>query len=339
MRTALFSAILGAAACTLAAPAGYSQTDNPKATDAQSMFPNAVKLNVTAEGVSVDQAGNLYAVNATHFINLNSDKPLLIGVGSPKSHFASSRFTRKFGALVGDAVAHKVVVVAKDGGASTDFFTEPKMLQPNDMAINKKETFIYTSGMDYAANKGELWVYDLAKKMTAKVDLAPKEFFRTNGIELSNDDKTLYLSSGENDAKGNVVGAKIFRFQIGDDGMPSKPELAIDLVTELTNHGLDAKGAMDPDGMRMATDGTLFITLNGFGRVLAFDTNKKSSKIIDLSTVGWPTNLELGGEDGKLLVVVGRCKNAMSSCVDKYMHGASGRAWTNLQPSNAKRCE
>jgi len=322
-----------------AAPAG------PKllATDAATTYPAALLLGSSIEGCSVDQKGDMYAVNQTHFVSLTDatiSKPLLVGAGGTESHFASSRWTCGMGALVGDAAAHKVW---KATGNAT-LFEEKGMIQPNDFTVSKCEKRIYLAGMNYTANTGDLWFYDVAKNSAVPVAVpVGKETFRMNGVELSPDDKTLYVTSAENNANGSqVLSAKIWKFKIDPaTGVPSSPEVAIDLyktLEKMTPPLAPKTVGMDPDGMRMDSKGTLFMALNAFGRVLMWDTNGPAcnAKVIDLETIQNPTNLELGGKDGKTLVVVGRCrKDLATSCVDSYAHKTPGRAFTNLQ---SKQC-
>jgi len=59
------------------------------------------------------------------------------------------------------------------------------MLQPNDIAISADESRVYLSGMNYDADTGDLWYYNVAQNTLHNIDLSgtvPK-FFRTNGIE------------------------------------------------------------------------------------------------------------------------------------------------------------
>ena len=314
------------AATALAAPA-----PTLKARSAASEYPFASDLGTAIEGVSVDVHGTIHAVNQTHFISLTTGDVLLKGEGGDKSHFASSRFTRSYGALVGDAAAHKIWKAP----SKAEFAFNEAFLQPNDFTVSGSEKRFYLSGMNYTANTGDVWVHSRTTDTTTKVDLPAGKMFRTNGIELSPDDSTLYVTSAENSADATqVLSAKVWKFAVdAATGIPSGGEVAIDLYATLEAMGLDPKKAgMDPDGMRMDAQGTLFMTLNAFGKVLMWDTKGKTedARVIELETVAFPTNLELGGKDGKTLVVVGRCKDLKTSCVDSYPHNVSGRAWTNL---------
>lgn len=304
-----------------------------QASSAIKRYPGAAHLNVTIEGASCDKHGKVYAVNQTHLIDLadSTRKPLFVGAGGKTSHFASSRFTRKHGTLIGDAIAHKIY----NTKGKVILFNK-NMLQPNDMTVNREETHIYLSGMNYTANTGDLWHFNTKTGTAEPCELPKGKTFRINGIELSPDDSALYFTSAENSADGkSVVSAKVWKMDVDKcSGKTSNPTVAIDLYKTLTSMGLDPKTAgMDPDGMRMDSKGTLFVTLNAFQKVLKWNTNKssRSAEVIELETVKFPSNCELGGPDGKELVVVGRCTDGKSSCVDSYKHTVAGRSYTNLQ--------
>ena len=210
------------------------------------------------------------------------------------------------------------------------------MLQPNDMAISADESRLYLSGMNYSADIGDLWYYDVAQQSLHNIDLSDANFFRTNGIELSPDDTELFISSAENNPDETVRAAQIFRFQIDKDtGIPSQPRVAIDLYRTLSAKGFDpgASPGLDPDGMRCDVDGNLFISLNSFHGVLKWNiySDPATSTFINLETVKYPTNLELAGSEGKELFVIGHCSNISEACIDHYKHDVPGRAFRNLQ--------
>ena len=296
-------------------------------------FPDVKSLGPTIEGASVDKFGNLLAINQTHFMNLSDASAAPVLLGGNASFFSSSRITRTLGFLVGDAMVHTVWK-----GDVQLFPPEAKMLQPNDMAISADESRLYLSGMNYDADTGDLWFYDITQKSLHNIDLSgtyPK-FFRTNGIELSPDDTELFISSAQNNPDETVRAAQIFRFQINNKtGIPEQPRVAIDLYETLDAMGLDpgASPGLDPDGMRCDVDGNLFISLNAFQSVLKWNihADPATATVIKLETVQFPANLELAGSEGKDLFVIGQCSGQNSACVDHYTHNITGRAFRNLQ--------
>jgi gluconolactonase len=302
------------------------------ATSAADEYPTVKSMGSSIDGASVDKFGNFYAVNKTHFLNLSSPTAQPLLVGSNIDTFDSSRFTKSLDFLVGDATIH---TVWKASLQTPLFPANSSMLQPNDMAISRDESRLYLSGMNYRSDTGDLWYYNVMDDTLQKIQLSGTEppFFRTNGIELSPDDGELFLSSAQNNPDGNVCAAQIFRFQIEEDtGVPYNPSVAIDLYATLAAKGLDPSG-LDPDGMRIDVDGTLFICLDGFQAVLKWNTGSdpSSATVINLETVQSPKNLELGGPEGKDLFVIGQCGDGNTACIDHYVHDTPGKAFQNLQ--------
>lgn len=308
------------------------------AIDGSSNYPAALTLSGTIEGASVSSTGEAYAVNSSSMINLKSGEIVVSGSTDQSTlFFASSRFTKTLGTLIGDAVGHTVWVISSNSTAPTQLFPpNPAMLQPNDMAISADESMLYFSGMHFqdtsvAGQDGELWYYSTATKTLTQVDkslLAAAGIYRTNGIELSPDGTTLYLSSAQNE-NGVVVAAKVFAFTINQStGAPENPTVIFDIYGSVAGA---QEAQADPDGMRSDTAGTVFMTLNGGGQVLKFDPASKTAEVITLPTVKWPANLELVGEQGTELVVVGKCEDGESSCIDVYQHNVPGKAWSALQ--------
>jgi sugar lactone lactonase YvrE len=303
------------------------------AVSAANEFLVVQSMGPTIDGASVDKFGNLFAINETHLMNLTDTQAPPLLVRGNESFFSSSRMTRTLSFLVGDATVHTVWK-----GSVPLFSPNSTMLQPNDIAISADESRVYLSGMNYSADTGDLWYYNVAQNTLHDIDLsgAVPKFFRTNGIELSPDDTELFLSSAENNPDESVRAAQIFRFQIDDEtGTPKDPRVAIDLYETLSAKGLDpaAPPGLDPDGMRVDVDGNLFISLNSFQAVLKWNIHcdPASSTVINLETVQYPANLELAGSEGKDLYVIGKCSDQETACIDHYVHDITGRAFHNLQ--------
>lgn len=337
------------------AVAGATAADK-KATNAMADYPFAAGMGGTIEGASVDASGNFYAVNSTSVLNLKTGKVLFQGTEATNL-YAASRFTRTqgilvgdkktAGLLVGDAKAHHVFMVDPNASktvsaasaravvSSTDF------IQPNDMAISASERFLYLSGMNWtdttiAGTSGELWVIDRMRGDNQGAVRIPRDtlaeagIHRTNGIEVSHDGLSLFVSSAQNVA-GTITASQIYQWDIEpNSGMPSNPRVAVDLYEEIEGA---AAAQLDPDGMRMDANGTIFQALHGFQKVLVWKPGNPQRNFIDLETVKYPTNMEFVGPNGTLLVVVGLCADQNSACIDKYQHTTPGKAWSLLQPN------
>lgn len=254
-----------------------------------------------------------------------------------------SRYPLAFGKLPCAKDSFKPLANTKDAKFPI-LLKDDSLVQPNDMAVSPDERFLFLSGAKFtddsiAGEHGEVAVFNFReKKVTYKVpkdELVKLGVFRTNGIEVSPDGKFLYVTSAQNKAQ-KTVSTKIFRWKINKwTGELKDGQQVLDLYPFLKTLGLNdaEKDGMDPDGMRFDKQGRLFITLNAFKRVLRWDPNNKDkADIIELDSVVNPSNLELGGADGKTLFVVGRCAaDAKKGCVDKYVNDAPGRAWSSLQ--------
>src|SRR6185312_9322242 len=123
-------------------------------------------------------------------------------------------------ALAGDVLGHRVLKLVvkvdkktKKTKVSSSVFCENKQfLQPNDLAIAVKSGFVYLSGQNFTADTkigdGDLWLCT-SKGKTTRLG----QFGRTNGIEVSPDERTLYLSEAFN-VNGTVISNKILKFDI-----------------------------------------------------------------------------------------------------------------------------
>jgi gluconolactonase len=170
-------------------------------------------------------------------------------------------------------------------------FEGKKFASPNDVARMKSGVLFFTdppygyktfdeSPMIEIKFNG---VYRMGKD--GKVSAIEKELYRPNGVALSPDETTLYVTQSEPtkaiimayslDAKGNVTGKKLFA------------DLT-DLIAE-TAPGL-------PDGLTVAADGTVFTSGPGGVLVLSKD-GKRLGRIRD----GKPTANCKFGDDGKTL--------------------------------------
>ncbi|KAJ3287386.1 hypothetical protein HDU79_005737 [Rhizoclosmatium sp. JEL0117] len=318
------------------------------ATSAASFLPFASSplLSGSIEGASVMCDGSFVAVGASSAIRLDTGKVLVSGgIGQ----FASSRFIGNDTFLIGDAsTPHTVYSASLDSPPAivgTDsiqplWAVNPDMLQPNDFTLDKTFTRMYLSGMRYsdvstAGVDGELWYFNFQTKALVKVPssvLAAANIHRTNGIELSPDNQSLYVTSAQN---GPPSAAQIFKFEINPStGLPETPIMVVDVFEELSKLGIDWTG-MDPDGMKADLNGVLHLTLNGGGRVFRYNPSTKAVQIILLENMTNPSNLQFGGEDGKRLVVIGHgCDGDWSkSCAEWVDLDAPGRDITELRNS------
>ncbi|KAI9329688.1 hypothetical protein DFJ73DRAFT_860356 [Zopfochytrium polystomum] len=201
---------------------------------------------------------------------------------------------------------------------------------PNDLAITTAGNHIYLSGQNYTPNTttvdGEIWLCDPATSATTRL----AQMGRTNGIELSPDNKVLYVSEAFN-VNNNVVSNVIWKY----DRDPATGMIANKQLFANFSVVPNDSPAVDIDGMRTDTAGNLYVARNGGGSVAKFDP--AGNLVARITTPGtmFPTNLEFGGIAGTTLFVVGRCGNSPFGqgvgCVDKFENDTPGRAITELR--------
>ena len=175
-------------------------------------------------------------------------------------------------------------------------FEGKKFASPNDVTRMKNGVIFFTDP-PYGFKKFDAapeieikfnGVYRMGKD--GKVTAIEKELYRPNGVALSPDEKTLYVTQSEPtkaiimayslDAGGNVTGKKLFHD-------------ATDLVND-QSPGL-------PDGITVASDGTIFTSAPG-GILVLSKEGKRLGRISD----GSPTANCKFGDDGKTLYLTSK---------------------------------
>jgi gluconolactonase len=191
----------------------------------------------------------------------------------------------------GNRSIQKLDLSTKQKTPVATLFEGKKFSSPNDVTRMKSGVLFFTDPpygfkkFDAAPEKEVAFngVYRMATDGT--VTAVDKELYRPNGVALSPDESVLYVAQSEPtkaiimayslDAKGNVTGKKLFHD-----------------MTDLVSN--DAPGL--PDGLTVASDGTLFAT--GPGGVLVLSKEgKRLGRIGD----GKPTANCKFGDDGRTL--------------------------------------
>lgn len=292
----------------------------------------------TIEGASVNRDGDIFAVSYG-----NSETKYQLGQVFPQqklfyndtnldSYFNGIRFFNSESAFVADK-NHRVLKLNLGPGtvvlSSENFCTDSRMIEPNDLTISVKGT-IYTSGMNWVDDTnefdGDIWSC-LPNGTVQRLAILG----RTNGIELSPDEKFLYVSESYN--RGGVPYVqKIWKYNADvTQGTIGDRELFADFEE------LDNTEYADVDGMKTDINGNLFVaryTYGNRGHVAIFSPDHELIGKIYLSFPN-PTNVEFGGTDGKTLYIVGQCAEEGKGCVDRIEVNTPGRSWTNQQTSSA----
>ena len=253
------------------------------------------------EGPACDSDGNLYAVNferqhtigkvtpegeASVFIELSNGS---IGNGI--------RFNSEGYMFIADYTNHNVLKVDMDTFEISVHAHEPRMNQPNDLAIGVND-ILYASDPNWGASTGQLWRVDTNGKTT----LLEEEMGTTNGIEVSPDEKVLYVNESSQ--------RNIWKYDLSPDGEISNKHLLI----QFPDFGMD--------GMRCDVEGNLYVTRHGKGTVAKLSPDGEVLLEVELSGKNC-TNVAFGGPDGRTCYVT----LADRGNVEVFRVNAAGRSW------------
>ncbi len=253
------------------------------------------------EGPAVDDEGNLYAVNFQKEGTIGKVTP--DGMGSifielPNGSIGNGiRFNSQGDMFVADYTNHNILKVVMNNLQLTVYAHEPLMNQPNDIAIDSKDR-LYASDPSWKAGSGNIWRIDT----NGRVTLLEKDMGTTNGIEVSPDEKTLYVNES--------IQRKVWAYDLSDAGTISNKRLLI----EFPDFGMD--------GMRCDNNGNLYITRHGKGTIVIVSTNGTILKEIVLAGKK-PSNLAFGGEDGRTVYVTLQD----SGNIESFRVDTPGREW------------
>lgn len=233
------------------------------------------------EGPACDRAGNVYAVcfEKNHTIG----KVTPAGAGElwltlPQGSSGNGIVFDKAGMMyVADYTAHQVLKIDPTTKQVTALAHEPKMNQPNDLAIGPDET-LWASDPNWAESTGQLWRIDRDGTVTQLAS----GMGTTNGIEVSPDGKHLYVNES--------VQRNVWSFEIGADKLLSNKKL----IRQFPDHGFD--------GMRCDVDGNLYISRHGKGTVVVMSPSGEILREVDVLGAN-PTNVCFGGPDGRTMYV------------------------------------
>lgn len=258
-----------------------------------------------AEGPGVDKAGNLYAVNFQHEGSIGMITPTgqsSIFVELPNGSVGNGiRFNSKGEMLIADYTNHNILKVDMATKQISVYAHESAMSQPNDIAITKKDV-LFASDPNWKAGTGSIWRVDTY----GKVALLEANMGTSNGIEVSPDEKTLYVNES--------VQRKVWAYDLSSNGNVSNKRLLI----EFPDFGMD--------GMRCDVNGNLYIARWGKGVVAKVSPKGELLKEILLSGKKC-SNIAFGGADGKTVYVTLQDRNNIES----FRAEAPGREWKMKQ--------
>jgi gluconolactonase len=240
-----------------------------------------------AEGPGVDGAGNLYAVNYARQHTIGKVTPggeTSLFLELPNGSCGNGiRFTRTGDMVIADYTNHNILRVrmvevagaaslAERNGAIQIFAHEPTMNQPNDIAITA-EDILFASDPNWDGGWGQIWRIT----PTGQVTLLESGMGTTNGIEVSPDERTLYVNE--------TVQRRVWAYDLTATGEISNKRL----LYQFPDFGLD--------GMRCDIAGNLYITRWGKGVIAKLAAS--GDLLMEISLNGQQcTNIAFGGPDG-----------------------------------------
>jgi sugar lactone lactonase YvrE len=239
------------------------------------------------EGPGVDREGNLYVVNFARQHTIGKVTPdgqasLFLEL-PPGSTGNGIRFDRAGNMLIADYTGHNVLIVdmeacrratslAARNAAIRVYAHEPSMNQPNDICITADDV-VFASDPHWAESWGQIWRVDRGGTVTR----LETQMGTTNGIEVSPDERSLYVNE--------TVQRNVWGYDLAADGTISNKRLLI----QFPDFGMD--------GMRCDVDGNLYITRWGKGTVVKLSPHGEVLAEIDLPGKK-ATNIAFGGPDG-----------------------------------------
>lgn len=232
------------------------------------------------EGPAFDKKGNLYVVNYQKDGTIGLVRPdgsVELFVTLPDSSIANAiQFDSKGNMYLADWKGHNVLKINMKTKA-VGVYVHTNFNQPNDICINKKDQ-LFASDPNWKESTGKLWRIDKGGKAV----LLDDTMGTTNGIELSPDEKILYVNES--------VQRKIWAFDVDAKGNISNKRL----FAEFTDFGFD--------GMKCDKQGNLYVTRYGKGVIAVLSPAGKLIREVPLKGKSC-SNLVFGGKDGKTVFV------------------------------------
>ena len=257
------------------------------------------------EGPACDAAGNLYAVNYARQHTIGKVTPegtASVFVELPTGSIGNGiRFNSEGFMFIADYTNHNVLKVDMTTREISVQAHEPAMNQPNDIAIGAND-ILYASDPNWGASTGQIWRVDTDGKVT----LLEADMGTTNGIEVSPDEKVLYVNES---AQRNV-----WAYDLSAEGEVSNKRLLIQFPD------------FNMDGMRCDIEGNLYITRHGKGMVAKL--SPAGEVVLEVQLTGkLCTNIAFGGPDGRTCYVT----MADRGNVEVFRADLPGRSWQLCQ--------
>ena len=251
------------------------------------------------EGPSFDKNGQLYVVNYQRDGTIGKvypDGSCELFVELPEGSIANSiQFDSRGDMLLADFARHNVLKVNMKTLKTSVFCHTEQFNQPNDLCINKKDQ-VFASDPRWSDGSGQIWRIDPDGKAT----VLESGMGSTNGIELSPDEKRLYVNES--------IQRRVWQYDLDDAGHVSNKRLLI----QFSEDGLD--------GMKCDRAGNLYITRWGRGTVAMVSPEGRLLREITLKGKKC-SNLVFGGKDGRTVFVTLQDRKGM----EKFRSDTAGK--------------
>ena len=240
------------------------------------------------EGPAVDASGNLYVVNFQQSGSIGK-----VAAGAAQSELFTQlpagsigngiRFDRDGRMYVADFRKHTIWVIERGETTPRIYFHSDRFNQPNDLAIAADGT-LYASDPRFSSPAGgQIWRITRGPdgKGRGEVMSATRRLGVTNGIDLSPDGTTLYVSESNS--------RQVWAYRL-DGSKLIDPRLVATLRD------------FEVDGLRTDVDGRIYLARLSAGIIAIIAPG--GSIVREVSLLGkQPTNLSFGGPDGRTVFV------------------------------------
>lgn len=240
------------------------------------------------EGPAVDASGNLYVVNFRESGTIGR-----LAAGASQSQLFTSlpsgsigngiRFDRQGRMYIADFKKHNVWVIESGETTPRIYFHSDRFNQPNDLAIAADGT-LYASDPRFAAPAGgQIWRITRGAdgKGRGEIMSSPRRLGVTNGLDLSPDGATLYVSESNS--------RQVWAYRLDGDKL---------LDPRLVRTFAD----FEVDGLRTDVDGRIYLARLSAGKIVIIGADGSLQREVPVSG-RQPTNLTFGGADGKTVFV------------------------------------
>ncbi|MGB2714607.1 MAG: SMP-30/gluconolactonase/LRE family protein [Vicinamibacterales bacterium] len=277
-----------------------AQAPVPRDLTAEHLFTNNI------EGPDVDRSGRLFVVNVEKdgTIGLvHPDGKVEKFVDLPAGSTANAiKFNRAGMMLLADYTGHNVLQLDPATRKITTYVHRDDFNQPNDLAITRDDV-VFASDPHWASGTGKLWRIDRGPaEGTGTAVLLEDKMGTTNGIELSPDERTLYVAES--------VQRRIWAYDVDAKHQISNKRLLI----ALPDYGLD--------GIKCDREGALYVTRHGKGTIAVVSPRGEIVREIRLKGTK-PSNLVFGGTDGRTVFVTLQDRGA----IETFRTDVPGRTW------------